>query len=271
MTQLKKQILSIIRGSGLSRVADDLRFVALRFKNLKRNRAFNQQYPGVPLPPAYMVYESFQIDYRKYFEGGQEDAAWIASLAKPFLQNRPLSILDWGCGPARIIRHLPALLGEQHQYFGTDYNAATIAWCKSNILQVTFSENTLAPPLPFEANQFDLVYGISILTHLSEENQFSWVKELHRVLSPTGVLILTTHGDAFLEKLTPEEIQIYNQRNIVSRHKTKEGHRTYGSFHPPAFMRDLFIKNGLNIASHLPGQKVTDTYISQDVWILKKV
>ena len=271
MAQLKKQILSIIRGSGLSKVADDMRFAALSIKNFKRNRAFYQEYPGVALPPAYMVYESFQIDYRKYFEGGREDAEWIASLAKPFLQNRLLSILDWGCGPARIIRHLPALLGEQHQYFGTDYNAGTIAWCKSNIPNISFSENQLFPPLPLAANQFDLIYGISILTHLSEENHLFWVKELHRILSPSGVLILTTHGDAFLEKLTAEETQMYHSQKIVTRHKTKEGHRTYGSFHPPAFVRELFIKNGLQIASHLPGQKVTASYISQDVWILNKV
>src|SRR5688572_15341528 len=101
----------------------------MRIKNRKANQQFQNEFPRVTLPPPYMVYESFQIDYRKYYQGGLEDAEWIVSLARPHCTLEKSKILDWGCGPARIIRHMSSILGESNTYFGTDYNAETIAWC----------------------------------------------------------------------------------------------------------------------------------------------
>ena len=118
----KTELLSIIRNLGLSKLADKSRYYLMRFK---ANHLFKQAHPGIALPPPYMVYESFQIDYNKYYLGGLEDAAWIVSLFKPHHQLENIKILDWGCGPARIIRHMPALLGKTNDYFGTDYNPQT--------------------------------------------------------------------------------------------------------------------------------------------------
>jgi len=242
----------------------------MRFKNKECNRAFIRTHPGIALPPAYMVYESFQIDYTKYYLGGREDAEWIVSLVKPYVTFDQSKILDWGCGPARIIRHMPEILGKENAYFGTDYNAKTIQWCSSNIAGVSFSKNNLLPPLPYPNDQFRLTYGISILTHLSEENQFSWSEELYRVAAPGGVVILTTHGDAFVEKLTEAEAEAYKLEKVIQRDKTKEGHRTFGTFQPPAFIRHVFEKSGFTVAAHTPGRRVTESYISQDIWILVK-
>jgi SAM-dependent methyltransferase len=242
----------------------------MRIQNRGRNDSFIEKHPGVVLPPAYMVYESFQIDYAKYYLGGREDAEWIISLVKPFITLTQSKILDWGCGPARIIRHMPDLLGKDNQYFGTDYNAKTIGWCTSNITGVSFSKNNLLPPLPYPNDQFRLTYGISILTHLSEENQYAWSNELYRVTAWGGVVVLTTHGDAFLEKLTAEETKAYKLEKVIQRDKTKEGHRTFGTFQPPAFIRHVFEKSGFTVAAHTPGKRVSDSYISQDVWILIK-
>ncbi len=242
----------------------------MRLKNSARNNQFKKAHPGNVLPPPYMVYESFQIDYQKYYLGGREDAEWIVSLFKPHLRHENIKILDWGCGPARIIRHLPALLGNTNEYFGTDYNPRTIAWCKAEIKGITFSSNQLNPPLPYPENQFDLIYGISILTHLSEENQTAWSQELYRVAATKGIVILTTHGDAFLEKLTATEVEAYQAQKPILRDKTKEGHRTFGTFHPPHFIRKIFMTAGFSILEHIPGKRVHATYISQDVWILLK-
>ena len=229
------------------------------------------EHPTIKLPPPYMVYESFQMDYRKYFNGGKEDAEWIVELAKPHCKLDHAKILDWGCGPARIIRHLPELLGPTNEYYGTDYNPETIQWCVQNLGdKITFSKNELSPPLSYPENEFDLIYGISILTHLSEANHHKWISELARILSPKGALLLTTHGDAFVEKLTPAETDTYHNKQIISRDKTKEGHRTFGSFHPPAIIRNIFQQSGLTVILHIPGKRVTESYISQDVWIVQK-
>jgi len=254
----------------LSNAADLARYQLMRSKNKKSNRHFKREFPGIALPPPYMVYESFQINYRKYYLGGREDAEWIVSLARPHCMLEYSKILDWGCGPARIIRHMPDILGGSNTYFGSDYNTETIAWCSANIQGVTFSKNNLTPPLPFPDNHFNLIYGISILTHLSEENQYAWSNELYKVVTTEGIVILTTHGDAFKEKLTSAETEAYTNQKVILRNKTKEGHRTYGTFHPPAFMRKVFEQSGFSIAEHIPGRRINENYISQDVWILKK-
>ena len=270
MPGFKQELLGLIRSTGMSAPLDVLRFRWMQLKNLGKNRSFVSGHPGVPLPPPYMVYESFQIDYAKYFVGGLEDAQWIVSMVKPYLSTRPMAILDWGCGPARIIRHLPGILGSDHRYFGTDYNPKTIAWCDAHLHGVSFSVNSINPPLPFAENTFDLLYGISIFTHLSLENHTAWSNELFRVMAPSGILMVTTHGDAFLEKLTTTEADLYHKNVLVTRYKTKEGHRTYAAFHPPSLMRNMFASTGFEILEHRPGQRVHVDYISQDVWILKK-
>ncbi|MDV7395980.1 class I SAM-dependent methyltransferase, partial [Arthrospira platensis SPKY1] len=113
-------------------------------------------------------------------------------------------ILDWGCGPARIVRHLPGLLPDS-EIHGTDYNPNTIAWCKANIKGVQFEKNELDPPTVYPDKHFDLIYGISIFTHLSEPRHFSWFDELMRIAKPGAVILLTTHGNLYKRVLTDAE------------------------------------------------------------------
>jgi hypothetical protein len=48
---------------------------------------------------------------------------------------------------------------------------------------------------------------------------------------------------------------------------TKEGHRTYGAFQPPAFVKEL---TGVNeIIEHVPG-KLSNGKEQQDIWIIQK-
>ena len=89
----KTELRSIIRILGLSKRADKSRYYLMRFKNRKANHLFKQAHPGITLPLPYMVYESFQIDYKKYYFGGLEDAAWIVSLFKLHHQLEKIKIL----------------------------------------------------------------------------------------------------------------------------------------------------------------------------------
>lgn len=242
----------------------------MRIRNRKLNRIFKKQQPDVILPPDYTLYESFQMDYGKYFIGGKEDAQELIERVRPYCNLNTGCILDWGCGPARLIRHFPVLLGSQNEYYGTDYNRSTIAWCKTNFPTIHFAVNSLHPPLTYPENYFDLIYGISIFTHLSEENHLSWASELKRCLKPKGVVYVTTHGDAFLERLTPDEQVDYRDGKIVSRTKVKEGHRMYAAFQPPVFMKSVFEKSCLEVILHIPGKKVNHDFIQQDIWLLKE-
>ncbi len=267
---IRKYLASALRKLGLAGASDRLRYRLMRLINQKKNKEFRKLHPLVSLPPDYLMYESFQMNYHKYYSGGFEDAQWIISLAKPYANLHEIKLLDWGCGPARILRHFPSLLGSENKYYGTDYNTATIQWCRENISGVSFSLNNLYPPLPYPEQSFSFIYGISVLTHLSKEGQKLWSEELYRVSTHQGIVILTTHGDAFIEKLSTHETTLYQKQELISRSYGQEGHRTYGTFHPPSFIKKVFENVGFNIVQHIPGAKINENYISQDVWILRK-
>lgn len=112
-------------------------------------------------------------------------------------------VLDFGCGCGRVISHLSTLLINNH-FFASDIDQEAIAWCKSNLSHLgEFSTNDILPPLPYDDNFFDVIYSISVFTHLPEDMQLLWLEELSRVTRRGGYLLITTHG----EGLAPEEIR----------------------------------------------------------------
>ena len=110
------------------------------------------------------------------------------------------AVLDFGCGCGRIARHWASLEGPE--FFGCDYNQEFVDWCTSNLPFLTVRSNQLEPPLPYDAECFNLVYAISVFTHLSEPKQSEWMSELRRVLQPGGLLLFTTKGDGHAHELT---------------------------------------------------------------------
>lgn len=247
---------------------DQAKFAYKKLQNGPRNARFARENPGVAFPPDYMLFEAFQLDYQKYYEGGAQSAMRLLDLMGKHAPLTGKTILDWGCGPARIVRHLPKLLGEDSQVHGTDYNTKTIAWCREHIKDVHFAVNQLNPPTEYPDGRFDFVYGISIFTHLSEHNHSLWFDELMRISNKGGIVLLSTHGDVFREKLTPSERQRFDAGNLVVRGKVVEGHRVFAAFHPSEFVRGLF---GLkaDILEHIPGtRKIWG--LEQDFWLLQK-
>lgn len=102
-------------------------------------------------------------------------------------------VLDFGCGA-----------GRQVQYFydranvkltGCDPSQPHIQWLSENYPSANFYVSKFAPPLPFSNASFDLVYSVSVFTHLSEKAQFEWLSELRRILRPGGIALLTIMGE----------------------------------------------------------------------------
>jgi SAM-dependent methyltransferase len=107
------------------------------------------------------------------------------------------AILDWGCGCARVAR----LVGEfaPGKITGVDIDPDNIQWCKRNIAGADFVRIGLNPPIPFSDGSFDLIYGISVFSHLSEADQDRWLAELHRITKPGAAVLMSIQGEiAFL-------------------------------------------------------------------------
>jgi SAM-dependent methyltransferase len=103
------------------------------------------------------------------------------------------NVLDWGCGCGRVLRYVTAR--HTMNLTGVDIDPDSIGWCKSAFPKCTFHAIGLNPPMPLASESMDLVYGISIFTHLRERDQFLWLEELRRITRPGGVLLLSVHGN----------------------------------------------------------------------------
>jgi SAM-dependent methyltransferase len=114
-------------------------------------------------------------------------------------------VLDFGCGCGRTLLWL-AEVGGGARLHGTDIDAEAVEWCRANLGFATFTANEPLPPLACADGSFDLVYAVSVLTHLDEEYQCRWLEELRRVTRPGGIVMLTVHGpDRARHDLTPEQ------------------------------------------------------------------
>lgn len=266
---IKAYISNTLRRFKLLYFTDIVRYRVQKFKNREINATFLKNNPGVKLPPDYLMYESFQINYHKYYIESKKTAEWLFGYIKKHKELKDLKILDWGCGPGRIIRQLPEVVGNGCSYYGTDYNKGSIDWCKANLPGIEFNHNGIEAKLPYADHSFDVIYGISIFTHLSEKMHHDWYKELYRVLKPDGVMFLTTHGNNFKVKLSAQEIAKFDQGQLIVRGQAKEGHRIYTAFQPPLFMQKLF--SNVRILEHVELAPEKGKWLPQDIWIVKKV
>ena len=248
---------------------EKLNFFREGVRHKKANADFRKNNPNVILPPDFYLYETFALDYKKYYEGGYETARWLYDHFQKHITVKNISILDWGCGPARTIRHLPSIAGEDNQYFGSDYNEDYVQWCADNIQNVTFKKNELAPPLDFSEDFFEIIYGISIFTHLSEEMHHKWMLELSRVLKKGGILFLTTHGEVTKQKLPQKDQDAFDKGQLIVQNFKKEGNRLFAAYQPRSFFKSLCESCHLKVIDHIPGE-VKNGKPLQDIWILTK-
>lgn len=265
---MNKYIFSfLLRKAGLIRISDRIRFYINLIKTYKIRKKFSKENKGLKLPPPYYIYETFNLNYYSFHNKSIETAKWLVSYLAKYKKLANLKILDWGCGPGRVIRHLPNFVSGTCSLYGTDYNEKYIKWCTRNLPSMIFGTNNLGPPLKFEDEFFDIVYGISIFTHLSEKMHYAWFNELIRVTKTGGILFLTFQGESFRKKLIESEKKSFDEGKLLVKANTKEGHRTYSAFHPPSFVRHLSGKN--EILEHVPGM-ISKNIPEQDVWIIRK-
>ena len=70
----KGLISNLLRKFRLMYLVDWLRYYTMKFKNRKINNKFISEHPDVKIPPDYLMYESFQINYHKYYTESFEAA-----------------------------------------------------------------------------------------------------------------------------------------------------------------------------------------------------
>jgi 2-polyprenyl-3-methyl-5-hydroxy-6-metoxy-1,4-benzoquinol methylase len=266
---LKSNASNFLRKSGLIIFFDKLFFWIQYFKNFFSNRKFIRSHPGIVLPPAYFVYETYGMNYEEYYFDGLNTAKELTEKISTYKPLSNLHLLDWGCGPGRITRHFPELLPGS-VIRGADYNQQYVNWCNDNLkMGGAFTKSGLSPQLHFSDNYFDVVIALSVFTHLSSGMHFSWIEELQRIIKKDGILIMTTQGTSFRHKLLDLERQNFDKGELVLRENVVEGHRLFSAFQPYDFVLNL-IRNKFKVLEFIDGGGESLEKTDQDMWVLEK-
>jgi SAM-dependent methyltransferase len=195
---------------------------------------------GLPIPPPLLrVVNVNTTDLDYFFERGEQSATAIASASER--HGLPMSdvgtLLDFGCGCGRVLRHWAAYPGVKPS--GSDLNADATAWIAANLPFARASANGLAPPLPYADETFDLIYSISVFTHLTEELGVAWMAELRRILRPGGLLMFTIHGETYAPQLTRRERAAFDRGDLVVQFAEAAGANICCAYHPVRYLERL--------------------------------
>ncbi len=139
-----------------------------------------------------------------FFEGGPETRDILLRLIPDDFDWAGKRVMDFGCGAGRTLVHFKEE-AELAEIWGVDVYEPALSNVERELcppMHAHLSETD--PPLPFEDNSFDLIWAISVWTHLTD-NALPWLAEMHRILRPGGLLIATYMGEQHSELLAGEE------------------------------------------------------------------
>lgn len=136
-------------------------------------------------------------DTGEYLRWGKVDHELLLDrIDKHYGEAADLHIMDFGCSSGRVLRHFQI----EHEarnwtLYGTDLQARAIEWMRRNFPpHYQIFTSSLMPRIPLPDNSLDVIYGISVFTHI-KYHWDSWLMELKRVLRPGGLLIQTVQTE----------------------------------------------------------------------------
>lgn len=222
----------------------------------------------LPVPPLALIdLVSGQPDIPWFLEGGKRAAAAIReALARQGVAMEELAaLLDFGCGCGRVLRHWSEL-APGTEIHGSDLSLRSIEWGQRHLTFARLQTNGLAPPLPYPDETFDLIYALSVFTHLPEDLQQPWMNELRRIIRPGGFLLFSTHGERYAAELDPGERIRFGGGELVVRASADAGTNACGAYHPPAYVRAVLV-TGMEVLEHVPEGALGNPH--QDQWLLR--
>ncbi len=108
-------------------------------------------------------------------------------------------VLELGCGTGRLTGYLGEVAQEA---YGIDLSSAMIARARARYPRVSFLEGDMRDLSHFEDGSLDVVFGgCNILDILGDHERREMLREIRRVLTGGGLMIVSAHNRAHLPQL----------------------------------------------------------------------
>ncbi len=168
----------------------------------------------LPTPPLYLLQRTGflgdEATASSYHDVGAAGRTLIETMLPDDWSWDGKRVLDFGCGVGKVIRHFASETAVA-EFTGCDIHAPSINWLQRNLSPpFNFFRCGDEPPLPQPDGYFNLIYAISVYTHLTD-HWAEWLLEHHRVLAPDGLLIASFLGEGMIEPLIGER---WDERKI---------------------------------------------------------
>ncbi|MGC1421173.1 MAG: class I SAM-dependent methyltransferase [Terracidiphilus sp.] len=149
-----------------------------------------------PVPPNSRMRGTSSNTIRHYYESGLTTSLPIMTAA--YIEGLNLrasaDVLDFGCGVGRQLLHFKRNFPNLKLH-ACDVNNRSIEFMQSAYPNVDSYTSEFLPPLKYPDLKFDLIYSVSIFSHINIRDQALWLKELARITRPGGVCCLTILGE----------------------------------------------------------------------------
>ena len=124
----------------------------------------------------------YKSEDRHWWYLGLKDLV-LSSIGKYADRGKATRILDAGCGTGGILKHL-----NDYKAYGLDISQEAIKFCRLRKLENVI--NASISNIPFKDNSFNIIISLDVLYHLGVKDDLKALKELARLLSRGGTLLL---------------------------------------------------------------------------------
>ena len=172
-------------------------------------------------------------------------------------------ILDLGCGPGNMLDYLAS----NGDVFGSDFSADALRFCLGRGYRRLFRADFHS--LPLISTAFDLITCIDVIEHLQDDRKA--IRELHRVLRPSGLLVVSVPA---FQALWGDHDVLYGHHR---RYTTLEVHDKLAeagfevlklTYFEPLFFVPLFVYRKLKSVFKKEGGLVArDDFVSLPGWV----
>lgn len=179
--------------------------------------------------------------------------------------------LDWGAGSGRVALPMTRTVAPGVALTAADVDGFNVAFGRAHCQGIDFIEAPFLPPLPFADAAFGVIYGVSVLTHLTESAQFAWLAELRRLVPAGAPVIVSVHNEYGAVRAmegAPETLAEFVRRGF-SDHiqdgnlgpKLRETNYYRATFHTHRYLKEKWTRDFEIVKIYSSGNGATQDFV----------